>query len=131
MSAMSLRQAWRRGSRRTEGPSSVIRLSVLEEDAPFPRRAAAARAFLLLDIAFEALKEILPHAGLGDEYVAAVRLVAHAAQIAERAKRIQGARDHRLGNAQYVGEAAHRMGSGGEIDQQHQRHLPVGEVRLA
>src|SRR5918993_1522876 len=108
---MSLRQALRRGSSRTEGPSRVIRLSVLEQDAPFPGRGSPARAFLLLDVAFEALKEILPHAGLRDEYVAPVGLVAHAAQIAERAQRIQGARDHRLGNAQYVGETAHRMGS--------------------
>ena len=75
MSAMSLRQAWRRGSRRTDGPSSAIRRSMLEEDSPFLGGAAAAGAFLLLDVAFEALKEILPYAGLGDEYVAAVRLV--------------------------------------------------------
>src|SRR5688572_22252589 len=111
MSAISLRQAWRRGSSRTDGPSSEILRSVLEEDAPFLGRAAAARAFLLLDIAFEALKELLSYAGLSDEDIAAVRLVAHAAQIAERAQRIQGARDHRLGNSQNVGEAAHRMGS--------------------
>src|SRR5215212_8713084 len=133
MSAMSLRQACSRGSRRTEGPSSDIRLSVLEEDSPFLARAAASRAgaFLLLDIAFEALKEFLPYAGLSDEDIAAVRLVAHAAQIAERAQRIQGARDHRLRDAEYMGEASHRVRTGREIDEEQQRHLPVGEVRLA
>jgi hypothetical protein len=104
---------------------------MLEEDSPFLGRAAAVRAFLLLDIPFEALKEILPYAGLGDEYVAAVRLVAHPAQIAERAQRIQGARDDRLGNPQYVRKAAHRMGSGCQVDQKQKRHLAVGEVGLA
>src|SRR5215212_12058447 len=133
MSAMSLRQACSRGSRRTEGPSSDIRLSVLEEDSPFLARAAASRAgaFLLLDIAFEALKEFLPYAGLSDEDIAAVRLVAHAAQIAERAQRIQGARDHRLRDAQYVSEAADGVGAGGQVDEEQQRHLAIGEVGLA
>src|SRR3954462_13062089 len=133
MSAMSLRQAWSRGSRRTEGPSREMRRSVLEEDSPFLGRAAAAGAgaFLLLDVAFEALKEFLPYAGLGDADIAAVRLVAHAAQIAERAQRIQGARDDGLGYAQYVGEAAHRVGAGGEVDEEQQRHLAVGEVGLS
>src|SRR3954464_6713464 len=107
MSAMSLRHALSRGSRVTDGPWSAKCLTVLEEDSPFPGGAAAAAgagAFLLLDVAFEALKELLPYAGLGDEHVAAVCLVADAAEIAERAQSIQGARDHRLGDAQYVGK---------------------------
>ena len=102
---MSLRQAWSRGSSRTDGPSSEILRSVLEKDAPFLGRAAAARAFRLLDIAFEALKKLLPYAGLGDEDVAAVRFVAHPAQIAERAQRIQGAGHDRLGNAEHPRKA--------------------------
>src|SRR3954469_5550384 len=132
MSAMSLRHALSRGSSVTDGPSSAKCLTVLEEDSPFPGGAAAAAgAFLLLDIAFEALKELLPYAGLGDEDVAAVRLVADPAQIAERAKGIQGARDHRLGHAEQLGEAAHRVRSGRQVDEQEERHLAIGEVGLA
>src|SRR5687767_2864516 len=104
---MSLRQAWTRASRTIEGPSSAKR-SVLEEDASF-LGCPAAGAVLLLDIAFEALKELLPYAGLCDEYVAAVCLVADPAQIAERAQGIQGACDHRLGNAERMGKTAHRV----------------------
>src|SRR3954470_8256869 len=133
MSAMSRRQALRRGSSVTDGPSSAKCLTVLEEEPSFLGGAAAtagAGAFLLLDVAFEALKEFLPYAGLGDEDIAAVRLVAHAAQIAERAQRIQGARDHRLRYAQYMGETAHGVGAGGQVDEEQQRHLAVGEVRL-
>src|SRR3954469_6775903 len=122
MSAMSLRHALSRGSSVTDGPSSAKCLTVLEEDSPFPGGAAAAAgAFLLLDVAFEALKELLPYAGLGDEDVAAIRLVAHAAQIAERAQRVQGARDHGLRHAQNVGEAAHRMRPRCEVDEQEKR----------
>src|SRR4051812_18005390 len=134
MSAMSLRHALSRGSSVTDGPWSAKCLTVLEEEPSFLGGAAAsagAGAFLLLDVAFEALKELLPYAGLGDEDVAAIRLVAHAAQIAERAQRVQGARDHRLGHAEDVGEAAHRMGSRGQIDEQQEGHLAIGEVRLA
>src|SRR4051812_11636683 len=134
MSAMSLRHALSRGSSVTDGPSSAKCLTVLEEEPSFLGGAAAtagAGAFLLLDVAFEALKELLPYAGLGDEDIAAVRLVAHAAQIAERAQRVQGARDHRLRHAENVGEAAHRMRPGRQVDQQEKCHLAVGEVRLA
>src|SRR3954463_8901018 len=130
MSAMSLRQAWIRGSSGTEGPSSAILLSVLEEDSPFLGCAAPAGAFLLLDIPFEALKELLPYAGLRNEDVAAVRLIADAAQIAERPQRIQGARDHGLRHAEDVGQAADRMGSRGQVDEHEQRHLPVGKIGL-
>src|SRR5687768_3620984 len=112
---MSRRQAWIRGSRTIEGPSREKR-SVLEEDSALGRRRPAAGAVLLFDIAFEALKEILSYAGLGDEHIAAVRLVAHAPQIAERAQRIQGARDHRLGHPQGLGQAAYRVRAGGKID---------------
>src|SRR4051794_5855281 len=125
MSAMSLRQALTRGSSGTEGPSSPILRSMLEEDSAFLRVAAPAGAFLLLDIAFEALKKFLSYAGFGNEDVAAVRLIADAAQIAERAQCIQGARDHRLGHAQDVSEAADRVGPGGQIDEHEERHLPV------
>src|SRR4051812_46362262 len=134
MSAMSLRHALSRGSSVTDGPWSAKCLTVLEEEPSFLGGAAAsagAGAFLLLDVAFEALKEILSHAGLGDEDIAAVRLVAHAAQIAERTQRIQGARDHRLRNAQYMGEAADGVRSRCQVDEEQKRHLAVGEVRLA
>ena len=93
-----------------------------------PRRAGPSCCSILRSKRF---KKLLPYAGLGDEDVAAVALVADAAQIAERAQRIQGARDHGLRHAEHMGEAADRMRPGGEVDQQHQRHLPVGEIGLA
>src|SRR3546814_3906715 len=64
------------------------------------------------------------------EDVSPIRFVADPAEIAERAQRVQGARDDGFGNAQYVRQSAHRMRAGGEIDQQHQGHLAVGEIRL-
>ena len=85
----------------------------------------------MLEVSFEAFKEFLSTARSRDEHVAAVAFVANAPQIAERAERVQGARDHRLGDAQPLGEAAHRVRAGGEIDEQHQRHLAVGEIGLA
>src|SRR5688500_19739091 len=118
-----------RGSSWSEGPLRVNRSAGLEEESSFLLRAARG-AFLLLDIAFEALKKLLPYAGLRDEHIAPVRLVADPPQIAERTQCVQGARDHRLGHAEQMGEAADRMRAGGEIDQEHQRHLAVGEVRL-
>src|SRR3569623_224286 len=121
MSAMSLRQALTRGSSGTDGPLSAILLSVLEEDSAFLGWPAPAGAFLLLDIAFEALKEFLPYAGFGPEHVAAVRLIADAAQIAERPQRIQGARDDGLRHAENMGEAAARMRPRGQIDAHEER----------
>src|SRR3954463_13527581 len=129
ISARSLRQAWMRASIGRDGPPSTKFLSVLEDESVLARSAALRAA--LLEIAFEAFKKVLSDIGLRDEDVAPVALVANAAEIAERAERIQGARDHRLGHAKEVGQPAHRMGAGGEIDEQHERHLPVGEVRLA
>jgi hypothetical protein len=79
----------------------------------------------MLEIAFETFKEFLPRD------VAAIGLVADAAQIAERAERVQGTGDDRLGHPQDVGQPPHRVRAGGQIDQQHQRHLPVGEIGLA
>src|SRR3569623_803317 len=95
-----------------DGPSSRKCLSELEDESVFARGPAL--GVRLLEIAFETFKKILPRAGLRDEDVAPVALVANPAQIAERAERIQGARDHRLGHAEQVGEATHRMGAGGE-----------------
>src|SRR4051812_41453219 len=117
MSAMSLRKALTRGSSGTEEPPSAILLSVLEEDSAFLGGAAPAGAFLLLDIAFETLKELLPYSGFGDEHVAAIRLVADAAQIAERPQGIQGARDYRLGHAEDMGKAADRVRPWRQVDQ--------------
>src|SRR3712207_2485313 len=94
MSARSRRQAWMRGSSASEGPFSRKRSAVLEDEPPFPGRPAAGA--VMLEVAFEAFKEFLPSAGPRDEDVAAVGLVAHAAQIAERTERIQGAGDDRL-----------------------------------
>src|SRR4051794_1423888 len=96
---MSLRQAWIRGSSCRDGPLKAKlsgTLAVLEEDSALPCRFSA-RAFLLLDIAFEAVKELLSYAGLRDEHIAPVGFVANAPQIAERAQRIQGARDDGFG----------------------------------
>src|SRR5438045_925399 len=112
MSARSLRQASMRTSTARDGPSRMKCLSVLEDEAAFARGPAFGAR--LLEIAFERFKKILPRIGLRDEDVAPVALVADPAQIAERAERVQGARDHRLGYAQQLGEAAHRMWAGGE-----------------
>src|SRR4051812_44967188 len=96
-----------------EGPSRMKCLSVLEDEPVIVRRSPfGARS---LEIAFETFKEVLPRIGLGDEDVASVALVANPAQIAERTKRIQGARDHRLRNAQQLGESAHGVRPRGEI----------------
>src|SRR3954470_2725694 len=129
MSARSIRQAWIRESIGRDGPSRKKCLSVLEDEAVFvPGPALGAGLF---EVAFKAFKKILPRIGLCDEDVAPVALVANPAQIAERAQRIQGARDDRLGHTEQLGEAAYGMRSGGEIDQQHEGHLPVGEVGLS
>ena len=108
---------------------SVLDLAVLEEDSALPWRLPAG-AFLLLDVAFEAVKELLPYAGLRDEDIAPVRLVSDAPEIAERAQRIQGARDNGLGYAKRMGEATHRMRSRSKVDQEEQSHLPVGKIGL-
>src|SRR3546814_17061893 len=64
------------------------------------------------------------------EDVSPIRFVADPAEIAERAQRVQGARDDGFGKAQYVRQSAHRMRAGGEIDQPHQGHMAVGEIRM-
>src|SRR5205085_6078743 len=131
-----------RGSSVSDGPVSRNHSSVLEEEAPFAGRPAAATpvsvfaagavaALGLFEVAFEAFKEILSIASLRDEDVTPIALIANAPEIAERAQRIQGARDHRFRDAKPFGETADRMRPGGQIDHQHQRHLPVGEVGLA
>src|SRR5688500_8493825 len=129
MSARSYRKAWTRGSSGREGPVRLKRSAVLKDEAAFPCRLSAGA--VMLEIAFETFKEFLPSAGLGDEDVAAIGLVADAAQIAERAERVQGAGDDRLGHSQDVGESPYRVRARGQIDEQHQRHLPVGEIGLA
>ena len=94
-------------------------------------RWAAGAHVALAEVALEAFKEICPVAGPDDEHVAAVVLIAFAAQIAEGAKRVQGASHHRFGYPEDFGETADRMRPGGEIDQHQQRHLAVGEIWLA
>src|SRR4029079_2747351 len=120
MSARSLRQAWMRESTGRDGPFRMKCLSVLEDEPVFARGPSLGAR--LLAIAFETFKKVLPRIGLGDEDVASVALVTNPAQIAERAKRIQGARDHGLRYAKQLGEAAHGVRPGREIDQQHERH---------
>src|ERR1044072_5086823 len=133
-----------RGSSVSDGPVSRNHSSVLEEEAsvadagpgstapPSPFAAAAALAAPgLLEITFEAFKEILSTASLRDEDVAPIAFIANAPQIAERTQRIQGARDDRLGHAEPFGKATHGMRAGGEVDEQHQRHLAIGEIGLA
>src|SRR6218665_52170 len=131
------------GSKVSGGPVSRNHSSVLEEEGPFagasggaaaPASAVAVTAALaaagLLEIAFEAFKEILSTASLRDEDVSTIAFIANAPQIAERAQRIQGARDHGLRNAKPFGEAAHGVRPGGQIDEQHEGHLTVGEIGL-
>jgi hypothetical protein len=74
-----------RSSRTIDGPLSVKRSAVLEEESPFLGRSAGGRLSFLLEVPFEAFKEFLPYTRFRDEHVAAVRLVPHAPQIAERA----------------------------------------------
>src|SRR6478609_2433250 len=116
MSARSWRQAWIRASTGRDGPSRKKCLSVLEDEPVFARGPSL--WVRLLEIAFETFKKILPRIGLRDEDVASVALVANPAQIAERAKRIQGARDHRLRYVEQLGQTAHRVRPGSEVDQQ-------------
>jgi hypothetical protein len=85
----------------------------------------------LLEVAFEAFKEILSIASLRDEDVTPIALIANAPQIAERTQRIQGARDDGFRNAQPLGQTPDGMRSGSQINEQHKRHLTVGEVGLA
>src|SRR6476661_3043505 len=132
-----------RGSSVSDGPVSRNHSSVLEEEAPFAGGPAAATAPVsvfgagalaasgLFEVAFEAFKEILSIASLRDEDVTPIALIANAPEIAERPQRIQGARDHRFRHAQSLGETTDRMRPGGQINYQHQRHLPVGKVGLA
>ena len=77
----------------------------LADDRPVGRGGAVAFA----EVALEAFKEFRPVAGPDDEHVAAVVLVSFAAQIAECAKRVQGAGHDRLGNAEDLGEPADRV----------------------
>jgi len=112
-----------------EGPVKAKRLAVLENESPFS--SGLATGAVVLEIAFETFKKFLPCAGSCDEDVAAVGLVADAPQIAERAERIQGTRDDRFRNTENVGEAAHCVRAGSEVDEQHQRHLSVGKIGLA
>lgn len=85
----------------------------------------------LAEVSFEPFKKICPVAGADDENIAAVVLITFAAQITEGAQGVQGAGDDGLGHAKHLGEAADRMGPGRQIDHHQERHLPVGEVRLA
>jgi hypothetical protein len=119
-----------RSSRTIDGPLSEKRSAVLEDEAAFLGCSAGRGLSFLLDIPFEAFKESLPYTGLGDENIPAIRLVAYAPQIAERAQGVQGARNYGFRDAQYIGKAAHRVRPGGKIDQQHQGHLAVREVGL-
>ena len=99
----------------------------LADDRPVCRGAAVA----LAEVALEPFKEICPVAGADDEHVAPVVLVSFAAEIAERAERIQGASDDRLGYAEHPGKAAHGVRTGRQVDQHQQRHLAVGEIGFA
>src|SRR6185436_1504076 len=91
MSARSLRQAWMRSSIGRDGPSSRKLSSVLEDESVLAGGAALRAG--RFEVPVEAFKKILAPAGLRDKDVAPVGLVADAAQIAERAERVQGARD--------------------------------------
>jgi hypothetical protein len=73
----------------------------------------------------EAFKEIRPVLCPDDEHVSAVVLVPFAAQIAEAAKRVQGARDDRLGNSKHLCQPTNRVRAGRQIDQHQQGHLAV------
>ena len=70
----------------------------------------------LAEVSFEPFKEIGPAAGTDDEHVPAVVLVSLAAQIAERSKGIQGARDNGLGDSEYLGQSADRVRTRRQVD---------------
>src|SRR6476469_6651709 len=119
MSARSLRYALTVGSGSRDGPVRPNPLTLvgvgrgLSDDWPVGRAVAVAFA----EVALEAFKKICPAAGADDEHVAAVVLVPLAAQIAERAERIQGAGDDRLRNSQHARQAADGMRARRQIDQ--------------
>src|SRR3712207_7786924 len=77
----------------------------------------------LAEVALEAFKKFRPVAGSDDEYVSAVVLVAFAAQIAERAERVQGASDDRLRYAEHLGKPAHRRSEEHTSELQSRQYL--------
>src|SRR3954465_10468208 len=113
--ARSLRKALKGGSGGSDGPvraTSAARMGAggaLDHDRPV-RRGLPGVA--LAEVALEAFKEISPAVGADDEYVAPVVLVPFAAEIAERAKRIQGTGDDRLRYSKNPRQTAHRMRAG-------------------
>src|SRR4029079_19443107 len=99
------------GSGGFDGPlsemlSPLVSVGVgLADDRPMGRSTAVA----LAEVAFEAFKKIRPVVGPDDEHVAPVVLVPLAAEIAERAERIQGASDDRLRNPEHARKSADGM----------------------
>jgi len=79
----------------------------------------------------ELFKEICPFGSACDENIALVAVVTLSAQIAEGTQSVQGARDNGFRNVQRTGEAAHGMRPRSKIHQQQQRHLAIGQIRLA
>jgi len=79
----------------------------------------------------EFCKKICPFRGLRDEDVSLVRIVALSAQIAERAQSVQGACHNGLRNVQRARQSTHRMGAGIQINEEQQRHLPIGQIGLS
>src|SRR5688572_1163331 len=116
------------GSSTIVGPARMKRSAVLEEKSPILGWFLG--GIFLVEIALEAVKELLPDAGLGDEDIPPIRFVANAPEIAQRAERIQGACDHRLGDPKQVRQSPHSMRSRCQVDEHHQRHLTVGEIWL-
>src|SRR3546814_7651011 len=122
MSARSWRWAWVRGSSAPRGPTSAKVLRGSRADVG---------QVPVVDKMAELFKKICPFRRAGDEDVTFVAVVALAAQIAQRAKSIQGAGHNRLRNVETARQTAHRMGAGAEVDDQQEGHLAIGQIGFA
>ena len=79
----------------------------------------------------ELFKKLCPFSRARDEYVPLVGVVTLPAQIAECTQSIQGARHDRLRNVQRTCQTADGMRPRFKIYDEQQRHLSIGEIRLA
>ncbi len=83
------------------------------------------------EVSFEPFKKISPTAGTDDKHVSPIVLVSLAAQITERAKSVQGTCDDRFGDTENLCEAPHCVRPRRKINEHEERHLAIGQVRLA
>jgi hypothetical protein len=83
------------------------------------------------DESSKGVKEFRTLGGTPDKDVAAVAGIALPPNEADRAELVEGAGDDRLRNAKLLRKPAHGVGAFLAVDEDHERHLPVGQIRLA